>query len=128
MEEMIRMVQLVNDLDHVLRGFEFENHVGLSTFQREPKKWQSVFEKNGAIEVLDRNETYGVMLTPEVFKKIRAYINALEEQLEQTQLNLLFARRGENTKWLSGDELQQKTFENFDNRVDTIRVLLDDRQ
>lgn len=122
------MVQLVNDLDHVLRGFEFENHVGLSTFQREPKKWQSVFEKNGAIEVLDRNETYGVMLTPEVFKKIRAYINALEEQLEQTQLNLLFARRGENTKWLSGDELQQKTFENFDNRVDTIRVLLDDRQ
>ena len=70
MEGMIAMVQLVNDLDHILRGFNFENHVGLATFQREPKKWQSIFEKNGAIEVLDRNEPYGVMITPEVFKKI----------------------------------------------------------
>ncbi len=128
MEGMIAMVQLVNDLDHILRGFNFENHVGLATFQREPKKWQSIFEKNGAIEVLDRNEPYGVMITPEVFKKIRAYIRALEEQIEQTQLDLLFARRGENMNWLSGEELQQKAHESFNNRADAIRGLLDDRQ
>ncbi len=122
------MLQIAKDLDRVLSEFVFGNHIGLATFQREPKKWRSIFDKLGAIEVLDRNETYGLMLKPEIFDLMRDYIHALEEQLEEAQLDLLFARRGENMKWVSGEELQKSALESFDNRIDAIRGLLDGQQ
>lgn len=122
------MTQLMRDVEKFLGGFELGNHIGITKLQRETQSWKDLFNKAQMIEILDRNETYAVMMKPEIFNSMREYIKILEGQLEAVQLDLLFARRGENMEWLTGEELKQNAMASFNERIDVIRELLDDQQ
>lgn len=78
------------------------------------------------VEILDRNQPFAVMLTPELFHAVRKYITLLEQQLEALQLEVLFTlRTEERMDWTTGDDLQQKAKESFRARKELIRGLLD---
>ena len=118
------MEQVLKDVQTILGGLNVGSHIGITELQRKTS-WREEFTKSKIMEVLDRNETFAVMLTPEVFRSVQAYIEQLEQQVEQLQLDALFARREGNMNWMTGEDLKQKAKASFHTRKDLIRGLLD---
>ena len=124
-EELISMNKALEDVQMVLGGLEIGLHIGLTEMQRE-KEWRKEFNKKRVMEVLERNETFGLLIKPDLFRSLQTYIEHLEQQVEQLQLEALFARREDKMDWMTGEDLNQKAKESFHARKDLIRGLLND--
>lgn len=121
------MDEFLKDVDTVLGGFELGSHIGITDLQRKTS-WRKDFDETKMMEILDRNEPFAVMLKPEVFQALRKYVRELEEQIEELQLDALFARRQDNMNWSTGEDLKKKAKESSHARIDSIRGLFNDNQ
>lgn len=118
------MSQALQDVQTVLSGFQIGSHIGITEMQRKTE-WREAFNKEKMVEILDRNETFGVLLKPEIFRSLQTYIEQLEHQVEQLQLEALFDRREGKMNWATGEDLKDKAKASLHAREDLIRGLLD---
>lgn len=122
-KEVISMTQqLIEEVSSVLGGFALGSHVGVTELQR-TAAWRDKLNQMKMLEILDRHETFAVMMKPELFDALRTYVSALEEQVEQLQLDRLFAHRA-HANWQSGEELQASVLSSFEKRRDEFRDIL----
>lgn len=116
--EMLERVEKAKD-------FKLNNRISLTNLARS-SQWKDDLKNNMIMEVVDRTDTVGVLLSPEMYMAISKYIDELEEQLENTQIELLFKSREHLTETASGKELKEKTSELFEDRLKYLRGITND--
>lgn len=90
------------------------------------KDWRKRLPKEGVIEITDRGDTAGWLLSPEDMTAIVEGYTYLEEELERTQVAALFDAR-ENDRPLSGEALKDAVAGSFEARKDRLRSIIDGR-
>lgn len=100
------------------------SRIGMSEFAR-GKTWRSDLKRAGCVEVTDRNDTVGILMTPSYAKGISDYIEQLERELEQAHMEVLFELRKDFSKPQSGAELESSALDYFDENESKIREFLD---
>jgi len=118
--------QTVEDVEKIRRGFDMESRIGITQLGRS-REWRKHLEDHAALEVLDRNQTAGILLSPEIFKSLLAYLDNVDQELEQAQVEQLYGNRKE-MDWASGEDLATKAKMSFESRQDHIRKFLDGNQ
>lgn len=104
-----------------------EKRIGVSEFAR-GKAWRKSLEETGCVEVTDRSDTVGLLLTPEYASELASYIQQLENELEQAQIEMIFELRRQYSAPKSGKELEDAALAEFNAREDSIREFLDGDQ
>lgn len=113
------MSQVFEDVQTLLGGVAIGSHIGITEMQRQTK-WRETFQESKILEVLDRNETFAVVVKPELLRSLRIYIEQLEEQVEQLQLDVLFAQRQGTMHWATGTDLKDQAHASLDRRPNVI--------
>ena len=85
-------------------GSRRASRIGLSDFSH-GRKWRDDLGKASVIEIVDRTETAGWLVSDEGMASLVGRIEALEDELEQARLSALFAARAGRADWKSGAEL-----------------------
>lgn len=98
--------------------------IGMSEFAR-GKAWRSDLADAGCVEVTDRSDTVGLLLTTDYAKELSDYIKQLESELEQAHIEMLFELRKNYADPTSGADLADAALAEFDAREDRIRKFLD---
>ncbi|MBP1970329.1 exonuclease VII small subunit [Virgibacillus natechei] len=117
--------QMLKDVEKIRRGFELGSRVGVTQLGRSTQ-WRDDLERLTAMEVVDRNQTAAVLLKPESFKALMTYLDQVEQELEQEQVEAIFAYRKDSNDWSSGEDLATKAKASLEERQRYIRGLLDD--
>jgi hypothetical protein len=119
-------IEMLENVEKIRRGFEVGSRVGVSQLGRSTQ-WRSDLERLSALEVLDRNQTAGILLSPSVYKSLLEYLDNMDKALEQAQVEQLFDYRKE-MHWTSGEDLATKAKTSLKARQEHIRGLLDGDQ
>lgn len=116
--------QMLRIVERVRGGFQLDSHINITQLSRSTV-WRSNLEKFEAMQILDRNHTAAVMLTPDAFRALIQYIEAIEEELENTQIEMLLKAREDMNNWETDEELSRKAKDSFLSRQEHLRGLLD---
>ncbi|MCF2939742.1 hypothetical protein L1N85_15075 [Paenibacillus alkaliterrae] len=116
--------QMLTTVERVRNGFQLDSHITVTQLARSTS-WRSDLEKFDAMQILDRNQTAAVVLTPDAFRAVMSYIDMIEEELEARQTETLLEAREHMNNWESGQELSRKAKESFLDRQERLRGLLD---
>jgi len=119
--------QFLEQIESIRNGFALGSRVSVTQLGRSTK-WREELEQMTALEVVDRNQTAAVLIKPEAYIAMLNYIDQIEAELEQAQVDALFARRENMNHWASGEALQEKALEILETRKVEIRGLLDGDQ
>ncbi|MCL6563946.1 MAG: hypothetical protein K6U87_13160 [Firmicutes bacterium] len=111
-------------VDQIRHGFDLDSRVTVTQLGRSTA-WRKALSHKLALEVVDRNRTAAVLLQPEAYTALLEYLDHLEAELEQAQVEALFARRESLQQWLTGDALEQSALTRLAQRRERIRELLD---
>lgn len=111
-------------VEKIKRTVSSQPRVGLTEFARS-KKWRESLEVQDIIEIVDRTETAGYLVSPEGMRILLDSIETLEKEVEQSYVDALFASREGMDDWLSGDDLALRAKESLRTRESRIRRLLD---
>lgn len=115
---------VLEKVEKVRSGFEMGSRVGVTALGRSTQ-WREELERLSAMEVVDRNQTAAILLSPDAFKAILAYLEQVDMEREQMQVEALFKAREHMNDWDSGDSLAAKASESLKARQEQIRGLLD---
>jgi len=116
--------EMLTAVERVRNGFQIDSHINVTQLARSTS-WRNDLEKYLAMPILDRNQTAAVVLSPDAFRAILKYIDAIEEELETAQLEALLKARENMENWEEGEELSRKAKESFLERQELLRGLLD---
>ncbi len=119
--------EILDKVEQIRSGFKMGSRVGVTALGRSTQ-WREELEKLSAMEVTDRDQTAAILLSPDAFKAILTYLDQVDREREQLQLEVLFEARKDMNDWDSGDSLAAKTLQILDEREDQIRGLLDDHK
>ncbi len=117
----------LQEIEIVRGGFQLGGRVSVTQLGRSTE-WRETLKEMSALEVVDRNQTAAVLLKPETYKAIWAYLQEMESELEHIQIEMLLSRREKMDNWASGDDLSARATANFTERRDKIRRFLDGDQ
>ncbi len=90
------------------------------------KDWRRMLPEQGCLEIVDRNDTVGFVLSPDYAKYIGERIDQLQEDLEQAELEDLFRVRDSYGEAVSGEELRLAARALFDENSTAIEGYLSD--
>lgn len=118
--------QMIEDVEKIRKGFEMGSRVGVTQLGRSTQ-WREDLDRLIAMEVVDRNQTAAVIMKPEAFTALMTYIDSMDKELEQAQVEALFGHRKHTTEYLDGgsEELATKAIASFRKRKDQFREILD---
>lgn len=116
--------QSIKDVEKIRGGFELDSRVGVTQLGRSTK-WREELERLGALEVVDRNQTAAILIKPEVYIALMAYLDQVDEELEQAQVEAIFGNRKHLNDWSSGEDLSAKAKDGLQEKEKHIRGLLD---
>ena len=119
-------IEMREDVEKIRRGFEAGSRVGVTQLGRSTQ-WRSDLERLSVLEILDRNQTAGILLSPTMYNSLLEYLDHVDKALEQAQVEQLFEHRKE-MHWSSGEDLATKAKGNLKARQEHIRGLLDGDQ
>lgn len=119
--------KMIEEVEKIRRGFELGSRVGVTQLGRSTK-WRDDLERLAAMEVVDRNQTAAILLKPDTFKALMAYLDQVDEELEQAQVEALFASRKHLTDWTSSEDMANKAKTGLQERQKQIRGILDGDQ
>ena len=85
-------------------GSRKANRIGLSEFSH-GRKWRDDLNDVSILEIIDRTETAGWLISADALESLVDRIDELEEELEHARLAAIFAARADRTSWKEGDEL-----------------------
>lgn len=117
-------MEMLEQVEKIRSGFQMGSRVGVTALGRSTQ-WREELERLAAMEVVDRNQTAAILLSPDAFKAILAYLDQIDEEREQMQVEALFKAREHMNDWDSGESLATKAVESLKARQDQIRGLLD---
>ncbi|HEU4965672.1 MAG TPA: hypothetical protein VFV52_17825 [Bacilli bacterium] len=118
---------LLERVEKFRSGFDLGSRVNVTTMSRSTS-WRPILSEHLTMEVLDRNDTIAVMIDPETYMAVKRYVEALEEELEQVQLQAMFAARADLNDLQSGEDLERKAMESLLSMQDGIDDLFDGEQ
>ena len=101
-----------------------DSRVGLTELARS-SAWRKSLEERGLLEIVDRTDTTGYLVSVEAMNELLDSINELESQLERFTVQQLFIARGDKERWQSGDELAQGAKSSLRKRSAKVRAFLD---
>ena len=94
--------------------------VSVTDFAR-GRRWREELPQCDVMEVVDRTETAGYLVSP---KALVDALSELEAQVEQLSVAAMLDARGDCDTWLQGDELANSALESFDMRVVALKEVL----
>lgn len=80
--------------------------IGLSDFSH-GRKWREELEDAGVMEIIDRGDTAGWLVSDEGMGSMLDYIGLLEKELESAQIEVMYKSRAEHAQWMDGEELAE---------------------
>lgn len=94
------------------------------------KEWRNDLPKIGVMEVTDRGETAGWLVSKEDMEAVAYAIISLEQEVEELSVAAMFeARAGDNqTDWKSGKQLRESAQTYFDSHGDEIMAIVDEHR
>lgn len=104
---------------------QLDNRINVTQFSR-GTAWKKRLNEEKVLEILDRNETAGILFSKEAYQSYMAYVEKLEEEQEQRQLEEIVDSRENMTDWSSGEDLNRKAIERFAEKSDRIKRSLQD--
>lgn len=119
--------KMLEDVEKIRKGFDLGSRIGVTQLSRSTQ-WRDDLERFVALEVVDRKQTAAVLLKPEAFKALMAYLDQVDQELEQAQVDALFAHREQLNDWASSDNLAKKAKKSMQERQKRIRGILDGDQ
>lgn len=117
----------IASVEKIRRGFPLGSHINVTQLGRSTA-WRADLEKLSAMTVLDRNQTAAVILTPEAFRSLLEYVDAMEQEVDALQVETLLKAREGMDDWKTGQTLSDKAKEIFLSRRNELRGLLDGDQ
>ena len=85
-------------------GSHKASRVGLSDFSH-GRKWRDDLAEAVVLEIVDRTETAGWLLSDEGMGSLVERIESLEAELEQARLSAIFEARAHRESWAQGEQL-----------------------
>lgn len=98
--------KLADQVQNAYIGSRKANRIGLSDFSH-GRKWRDDLAEKGVLEIVDRSETAGWLVSDESMGSLVDRIGTLEDELEQARLEVLFAARAHRDSWMQGEELAE---------------------
>lgn len=118
---------MLSTVERVRNGFQLDSQITVTQLTRSTS-WRNDLEKYMAMQILDRNHTAAVVMSPDAFRAVMKYIDMIEEELETTQLEMLLKTRSNTENWQSGKELSKNAKDSFLERQELLRGLLNGDQ
>lgn len=78
------------------------------------KAWRDELPERGIIEITDRSDTAGWLLSDECVNDLLSLVEDLVAEREERQINDMLAARSDYDDWCGGDELAAKALESLD--------------
>ena len=97
--------------------------VSVTDFAR-GRRWREELPQCDVMEVVDRTETAGYLVSPKAMRALVDALSELEAQVEQLSVAAMLDARGDCDTWLQGDELANSALESFDMRVVALKEVL----
>ena len=98
--------QVAERVQDAFAGSRRANRIGLSDFSH-GRKWREDLADASILEIVDRTETAGWLLSDDGLGSLVGRIQELEDELEQARLAAIFASRADRDSWARGDELAE---------------------
>jgi len=115
--------QMMKDVETIRRGFPLGGRVSVTNLSRSTE-WRKELQEYKMLEVVERTQTAGVILLPEVFMAMLKYMEELEAERDQSEMNLIITLREQMQDWKTGTELAEKAKERVRERRQEIREAL----
>lgn len=81
------------------------------------KAWRDELPVRGIIEITDRSDTAGWLLSDEYVNDLLSLIDCLLADQERRQIDEMLAARSDYNDWRSGDELAALALKDLENRM-----------
>ena len=98
------------------------SRIGLTELSRS-NAWRKALEQRGLLEIVDRADTAGYLVSVDSLNEMLDVINALESEVERLTIQQMFTARGDKEQWET--ELSQSAQENLKRRKEKIHAFLD---
>lgn len=98
--------------------------IGLSDFSH-GRKWRVELDEAGFMEIVDRGDTVGWLISDDSLGELVQRIDALELELERAHVSAILAARAERDEWAEGPELANAAKASFSSRADLIEEVVD---
>ena len=96
--------QIAEQVQRAYTGARQVGRIGLSDFSH-GRKWREDLADTAVIEIVDRADTAGWLVSDEGMNSLIERIETLEEELEQARLSSIFAARAGRSDWKEGHSL-----------------------
>lgn len=115
-------------LDRFKKAPKPSGHITVTELARS-KDWRRKLPEVGLMEVTDRGETAGWLVSQDDLEAFIHAVISLEEDLEERSLAALFgARPPERIDWKSGEELAAGALEYLDTYGDEMMAIVDEHR
>lgn len=98
--------QVANRVKDAYAGSRKANRIGLSDFSH-GRKWREDLAEASILEIVDRTETAGWLLSDDGLGSLVSRIEELEDELEHARLAAIFVARSNRDSWKKGSELAE---------------------
>ena len=100
------------------------SRIGLTELSRS-NAWRKALEQRGLLEIVDRADAAGYLVSVDSLNEMLDVINALESEVEHLTIQQMFTARGDKEQWETGSELSQSAQESLKRRKEKIHAFLD---
>lgn len=114
---------LMEKMQEVRSQVQPSARMSLTDFAR-GKKWREELPERGVIEIMDRVDTAGWLVSVEYMSSLVATIDQLAYELEEAQIDEMIAARSNYNDWCSGEELALRSIEDLHARKDDIMAII----
>lgn len=114
----------IDRIDEIRRKTQPAPRMRLTDFAR-GSAWREKLPECGMIEVTDRSETAGWLLSNEYMEDMLQLVDDLAVELEREQVAAMVDARRGCQDWLSGNALAQRALASFQDRKEAMRAVLD---
>lgn len=121
--------EVLERIDSLKKATRPVGHITVTDLARS-KDWRKELPKVGVMEITDRGETAGWLVSEKDIEAIVYAVIELEKELEEASLAAMFQGRphGDLAHWKSGDELKSEALQYLDDHGEGIREILDEHR
>ena len=105
-----------NSIDQIRQAAHPAPRISLTELARSTK-WRKSMAEYAVVELCDRSETAGYLVSAVGMQEILDRLEELERELEQAQLEAIVSQRDGTTDWKSGSDLADEASALLDERI-----------
>lgn len=121
--------EVIERLDGLKKASKPVGHITVTDLARS-KEWRTELPKVGVMEITDRGQTAGWLVSEEDIEAIVYAVIDLQEELEKASMEAMFQTRPHDDleSWKSGKELESEALAYFDEHGEEIMAVVHDRK